>query len=79
MVSHFLLRPLGSKRVLTFSRKRVDGSENRLYCCNMTSIIGTEPPTPAVHRILLGTETENMKLYTKREVAGADKAREMLA
>jgi hypothetical protein len=60
----FLLRPLGSKRVLTFSRKRVDGSENRFYCCNMTSIIGTEPPTPPVHRILLGTVTENMKLYT---------------
>jgi hypothetical protein len=60
----FLLRPLESKCVLTFSRKRVDGSENRFYCCNMTSIIGTEPPTPPVHRILLGTVTENMKLYT---------------
>jgi hypothetical protein len=75
----FLLRPLESKRVLTFSKKRVDGSENRFYCCNMTSIIGTEPPTPPVHRILLGTVTENMKLYPKREGAGADKARVMLA
>jgi hypothetical protein len=47
------------------------------YCCDMTTIIGM--PTPATHRILLGTVTENKKLYTKREVAGADKAREMLA
>lgn len=46
-------------------------------CCDMTTIIGM--PTPATDRILLGTVTENKKLYTKREVAGADKARETLA
>jgi hypothetical protein len=71
--ARFLLRPLGSKRVLTFNRKRVDGSEYIFYCCNMTSIIGT------VHQILLGTVTENMEMYTKRKVAGVDKAREMHA
>lgn len=47
------------------------------YCYDMTTIIGM--PTPATHRILPGTVTENTKLYKKREVAGADKVREMLA
>ena len=35
----FLLKPLGSERVYSFSRKQVSGSEGRLYCCNVGSMI----------------------------------------
>ena len=34
----FLLKPLGSSKVYSFSRKQVSGSEGRFYCCNVAAM-----------------------------------------
>lgn len=52
-----------------FSRKTTSGTDGRFYCCNMSSRSDTA---------LVQTVGDNTQLYTKREVAGATKARDML-
>ena len=76
----FLLRPVGSNVVYSFCRKNIPGSEGRFYCCNVNSMVNEHATTyPTDDRVLIETETENMSRYTKRKIAGARKARNLLA
>lgn len=77
----FELRPTNSKKVYSFCRKKVPGSEGRFYCCNVHSMVqafATTYPTTEDHA-MIETERENMSRYTKREVEGARRARHLLA
>ena len=64
----FVLRPAGNKLVLSFCRKNVSGSDNRLYCCNMGSMVSNVPTTypQNVDHVMVGTAEENTSLYEKR-------------
>ena len=76
----FLLQPVGSKQVYSFCRKQVEGSENRFYCCNVNSMIGSRATSyPAEDHAMVETTIDNAAMYTKREVDGATRARELLA
>ena len=67
----FLLIPPAGKKRYTFKRKDVKGSENRFYICDVGAT-GSET-------VLVQTVQDNLKLFTKREIGQAHKAREMLA
>ena len=77
----FELRPIGSKLVYSFCRKNVSGSEGRFYCCDVKSMVKKRATVyPAiVDHAFIETEHENMLKYTKREIEGAYKARDLLA
>lgn len=81
----FELRPINSKKMYSFCRKNIRGSEGRFYCCDMKSMVQKFATTyPVVKSIgdehaLIETQRENISKYTKREVEGAQKARGMLA
>ena len=76
----FLLKPVGSKKVYSFSRKQVSGSEGRFYCCHVSSMTDNQSsPYPATEHALIETTTNNMQKYTKREVDGANRARKLLS
>ena len=79
----FELRPAKSKKVYSFCRKNIPGSEGRFYCCNVKTMVGRHPTTypefPPSDLVLVETEQDNMLKYTKREVEGARRARDMLA
>ena len=70
IADEFLLIPPAGKKRYTFKRKNVRGSENRFYICDVGSV-GSET-------VLVQTVQDNLKLYTKREIGQAHKAREML-
>lgn len=73
----FILRQSGSGKVYSLYRKNVSGSEGRFYCCDVRSMIKEAPTTyPAVrdHAMI----ENNLSKYTKREIAGADRARLLL-
>ena len=76
----FILRPSGSGKVYSFCRKNVSGSEGRFYCCDVRSMIKEAPTTyPAVRdHAMIETVENNLSKYTKREIAGADRARLLL-
>jgi Reverse transcriptase (RNA-dependent DNA polymerase) len=65
----FTLTPAGSSNVYRFSRQKVPGSEGRFFVCDMREMASA----------LVATVAENIARYTKREVAAAGKARELLA
>ena len=77
------LRPAGSKKIYSFCRKNVKGSEGRFYCCDLNTMVKrfatTYPDQHLSDHALVETEQDNMSKYTKREVEGAQRAREMLA
>lgn len=76
----FLLRPVGSNMVYSSCRKNIPGSEGRFYCCNVNSMVSEHATTyPTDDCVLIETETENISRYTKREIEGARKARNLLA
>ena len=83
----FIMKPAGSDNYYSFGRKKLTGSEGRFYCCDVRSMIGKEPtsyPAPSVssgvrHRALVQTVDENMHLYSKKDIAKAREARDMLA
>ena len=82
----FEMRPAGSKKVYSFCRKNIPGSEGRFYCCDVNTMVkgfATTYPLPidlpGPEHALIETEFENKLKYTKCEVEGACKAREMLA
>ena len=66
----FTLSPKGGGEDFIFSRKTASGSDGRFYCCNVCNRTETA---------LIQTVDDNLKSYTKREVAGASKARDMLS
>ena len=76
----FLLRPANSSKVYSFCRKNIPGSEGRFYCCDVATMVGVKPTTyPEVdEHAMIETVQSNMQRYTKREVAGADRARLLL-
>ena len=65
----FTLSPKGGGEDFIFSRKTTSGTDGRFYCCNKSNRSETA---------LVQTVDDNIQLYTKREVAGATKARDML-
>ena len=79
----FELRPVNSKKMYSFCRKNIPGSEGRLYCCDVNTMVKrfatTYPEQPPSDDALVETEQENILKYTKREVQGAHRARDMLA
>jgi hypothetical protein len=68
----FVMIPDQGKNTHYFGRKQVEGSEGRLYICDSRSMI--KPAESA----LVQTVEENMKVFTKREIMQAKKARELL-
>jgi Zinc knuckle len=72
----FSLRPANSHNVYFFTRRNVIGSGSRLYSCRLT---GMDAITPTSYSTLVSTVEENQQKFTKREVAQAGKARELLA
>ena len=66
----FTLTFKGDKETFVFRRKNAAGSGGRFYCCDMGDKVND--------RVLVETVAENMKVYTKREISGATKARDML-
>jgi hypothetical protein len=77
----FSLRPPNSTSLYSFCRKDVTGSEGRFYECNLSTMIETSKVSEAdaYELILVQTVEGNMKRYSKREVGGATRAREMLS
>ena len=67
----FTLQPKGSARTYRFGRKSVAGSEGRFYSCDWRDVESD--------RALVTTVADNLKVFTKREVEQARRAREMLA
>lgn len=75
--NRFTVQPKGSKTIYSFCRKKINSSESKFYVCYMRSmvdIIHTEHPIA-----LVATVADNLVRYTKREVIGAKKVRELLA
>ena len=68
----FTLRPAGSKTKYNFSRQDLPGSAGRFYVWDASSVAIQE-------QALVTTVRDNMARFTKREVASAAAAREMLA
>ena len=77
----FILKPAGSRGVYSFCRKNVSGREERFYCCHMKTMVQDEPTTyPELNdHAMIETVENNLTRYTKREIAGADRARLLLA
>jgi hypothetical protein len=70
------LCPTNSHNVYLFTRRNVVGSGSRLYSCQRT---GMDAINPTSYNALVSTVEENQQKFTKREVAQAGKARELLA
>jgi Zinc knuckle len=78
--NRFTLQPRDSDNIYSFRRRDIAGSEGRFYVCDVTHMVGTQP---TLHRQLetayVQTVAENLVKYTKREVEGAHRARELLS
>jgi hypothetical protein len=73
----FTMQPKGSETIYSFTRRNIKGNESKLYVCNMgTSQRNDKQSNPMS---FVATVANNMVRYTKREVMGARKARELLA
>ena len=79
-VNRFTVQLRGSSLIYSFCRKNIDGNESKFYVCNMNTMVASIPTShPQQADILVTTVAENMVRYTKREVLGARKARDLLA
>ena len=77
--SRFTLQPKGSDIIYIFCRQRIPGSEGRFYVCDVRSMVSKRATShPATEHALVQTVSDNLKLYTKREVTSAKNARELL-
>jgi hypothetical protein len=76
--SMITLRPKTSNSLYTFARKDVLGSERRFYVSTMVETAKVSADDTH-HLALVQTVDENMKRYTKREIGGTTRAREMLS
>jgi Zinc knuckle len=74
--NRFTVQPKGSNNVYSFIRKDVVGNDSKFYVCNMDRM---ESIDPRDENTMITTVANNMVRYTKREVLGAKKARELLA
>ena len=78
--NRFTLQPSGSESIYSFCRREIPGSEGRFYVCDVRSMVSSKATLhPTVEHALVETVTENLRKYTKREVASAKNARELLA
>ena len=73
--NRFTVQPAGSGNVYSFRTKQLAGSESKFYICDGRSIVKKTKP----ELVLVQTVASNLAQYTKREVASAQKARELLA
>jgi Zinc knuckle len=69
----FTLQPAHDNRIYTFARKQTHGSEGRLYSCDTRSMVAT------VETVNIATIEENLSHFSKRDIASALKARQLLA
>ena len=70
----------GSDIIYSFCRQRIPGSEGRFYVCGMRSMVSKRATShPATEHAMVQTVSDNLKLYTKREVTSARNARELRA
>jgi Zinc knuckle len=70
----FTMQPKGSE---TFTRRNIKGNESKLYVCNIGASQRNDKQSNPMS--FVATVANNMVRYTKREVMGARKARELLA
>ena len=78
--SRFTLQPKGIDTIYSFCRQRIPGSEGRFYVCDVRSMVSKRATShPATENAMVQTVSDNLKLYTKREVTSAKNARELLA
>ena len=70
--AEFTLQPAESSRVYTFKRQPIAVSEGRFFVCDIRD-------EPRQESVMVNTVEDNMTRYTKREIASAAKARELLA
>ena len=75
----FILQPAGSKTTYSFSRQDLPGSTGRFYVCDASSMVQPKPSRREVEKAMVTTVSDNMGKFTKREIASAAEAREMLA
>jgi hypothetical protein len=75
----FTLQPRGSPNIYSFCRRPVTGSEGRFYVCDVESMVKGVPTQHSDETVLVNTVSDNMSRFTKREIASAAKARELLA
>ena len=75
----FTLQPKGSRNIYSFCRQQIPGSNGRFYVCDVRSMVRAVPTQHPAAMALVSTVSANMQRFTKREVASAAKARELLA
>jgi hypothetical protein len=77
--NRFAVQPKGSKTIYSFCRKQILGNESKFYVCNMDTMVDTVPTQhPSQEETLVTTVANNFFQYTKREVLGTKRARELL-
>ena len=78
--SRFTLQPKRSPNIYSFCRQSIPGSEGRFYACDVRSMVSNHATShPTSEHALVQTVSDNMKLFTKREIASASNARDMIA
>ena len=75
----FVMRPAGSSTSYSFSRQNLPGSTGRFYVCDASGMVGVKSPCQPIEQVMVTTVRDNMLKFTKREIASAAAAREMLA
>ena len=75
----FILRPAGSRAAYSFSRQNLPGSTGRFYVCDVRGMAGQKQPRQYTEQVMVATVSENVGKFTKREIASAAAARELLA
>ena len=75
----FTLRPPGSANIYSFCRQPVPGADGRFYVCDVRTMVRSKPTHHPVEMALVTTVKDNMARFTKREIASATKARELLS
>ena len=75
----FNLTPAGSRSTYSFSRQDLPGSTGRFYVCDASGMARQTPTVRATDLAMVTTVEDNMRKFTKREIASAAAARELLA
>ena len=78
IAGRFTLQPRGSKNIYSFCRQPVSGSNGRFYVCDVESMVKEVATQHRIEKVLVNTVSNNMSRFTKREIASAAKARQLL-
>ena len=73
------MRPAGSRTTYSFSRQNLPGSTGRFYVCDASGMAGVKSPYQPIEQAMVTTVRDNKLKFTKREIASAAAARELLA